>query len=171
MNVYIENSLRFIIVFLIQIFILNNIYLHGLIVPILYVYFIIKLPFYMPKVPLLLVAFTMGILIDLCTGTPGINAATTTAVAFIRPIYVKMVLPNMTKDNPIEPSISNMGFIYFFVFSSLMVFTHSFLICFFEAFGFSHFGQTLLRSLLTALISLLLVIVFEMLTRLFSPKK
>lgn len=163
MNVYLENTVRFLIVLLIQIFILNNIYLHGFIVPILYTYFVIKLPFKTQNVVVLLLAFLMGISIDILTGTPGINAAATTAVAFFRPYIIKMILPHLSKDSIISPSINDLGFFVFVGYVALIVFSHSLILMFLEEFGFQNFGQTLIRILLTAIVSICIIMIVEFL--------
>lgn len=171
MNVYLENIFRFAIVLLIQVFVLNNIYLHGFVVPVLYLYFVIKLPFDLQKTYVLLLAFLMGIVVDVCIGTPGINAAATVAVAFFRPFFIKIVLPAMSKDSVVAPSITGMGFLNFTGYSSLLVIVHSFLLVILETFSFQDFRQTLLRFLACAAVSFLIIIVSEMFVRLFHREK
>ncbi|MDD4848067.1 MAG: rod shape-determining protein MreD [Bacteroidales bacterium] len=168
MNVYLENSIRFFLVVVIQIFILNNIYLHGFVVPILYIYFVIKLPFKTLKMGVLLCSFLIGIFIDLLTGTPGINAAATTAVAFLRPFYIKMVLPKLNKESTMRPSVQDMGVVIFVAYASLLIFTHSLLLIMLEVFGFQNFGNTLLHAFLMTLVALLMVICCEFVFRQWS---
>lgn len=171
MNLFWQNTFRFIIVLLIQIFILNNIYLHNFIVPVLYLFFVIKLPFTTPKVVSVLLAFLMGITIDLFSGTPGINAAATTAVAFLRPSIIKIILPKINKDSGLSPSISDIGFLNFSGYSLSMIFVHCIFLMLLDVFSFQDFGQTCLRIITSTAISLLIIVLFEMLSKLILKTK
>lgn len=88
-NTIIENIIRFIILVLLQVLLLNNINFLGYINPYFYVLFLVLYPFNTPQTLFLLVAFLLGISIDTFEDSGGINAAACVVVAFIRPAVLR----------------------------------------------------------------------------------
>ena len=80
--------LLFIILIVAQLLIFNNIEFSGYVNPYVYILFIILLPFETPKVLLLVLAFLMGLIIDLFLGTPGVHTSATVLMAFFRPFIL-----------------------------------------------------------------------------------
>ena len=72
---------QFVILVILQLLIFNNIEFSGYVNPYVYVLFILLLPFDTPKALLLILAFIMGIIIDLFMGTPGVHSSAT-----VRPV-------------------------------------------------------------------------------------
>ena len=62
---------------LLQVLILNHIHILGIATPFLYIYFIIKLSSGVSRNVVMLWAFLLGIIIDIFSNTPGMNAART----------------------------------------------------------------------------------------------
>ena len=105
----IRNVIRFIVLVLIQIFILNNINFRGYLDPYLYVLFILLLPFDTPKWLLLLSAFLIGFFVDLFSHSLGMNAAASVFMAFMRPAILQLLSPGREYDPDIQPGISGFG--------------------------------------------------------------
>ena len=160
-NSFVKNILRFIILILIQVTILDNINFGGYINPYLYVYFILLLPFEAPGWLLLISAFLMGISIDAFENTMGINAAATVLMAFFRPIVLRSISTGKTYEKGVKPSISDFGFKWFFTYSLILIFIHHFALFYLEVFRFAHFFATLQRVLLSTILTLFLVIVVQ----------
>lgn len=89
-NTIIENIIRFIVLVLLQVLLLNNINFLGYINPYLYVLFLVLYPFNTPQTLFLLVAFLLGITIDTFEDSGGINAAACVVIAYIRPVFFKI---------------------------------------------------------------------------------
>jgi rod shape-determining protein MreD len=64
-NNIITSILRFVVLILVQVLILNNIHLGGYINPYLYVLFILLLPIETPKWAVLILAFFLGLGVDI----------------------------------------------------------------------------------------------------------
>lgn len=78
----------FLSLILVQILICNHIMLFGVAVPILFFYFILRLPMGMPIKGVLTLAFLTGLIIDIFSDTPGVNTISCTVLAVCRrPIY------------------------------------------------------------------------------------
>ena len=96
MNVYIKNILRFCIIVILQVFILNKITLHwftepagALFIPFIYPLYILLLPFETPVWVLLILGFLLGVTVDSFMTTAGIHAFATVLIAYLRvPAFV-----------------------------------------------------------------------------------
>jgi rod shape-determining protein MreD len=155
------NIIRFIILVALQVFILENINLRGYINPYLYVYFILLLPFETPGWLLLIASFLMGFSIDTFVGTMGIHTAASVLMAFARPLIIKAIPSRKEFEPGMKPSISDLGFLWFFTYSLLLVFIHHFALFYLEVFSFTDFFNTLLRVLLSSIFTILLVIIAQ----------
>ena len=93
MNSFVLNSIRFGLFVLFQVLILNNLEpglgLYAMIYPL----FIFMLPFQMGAVPLMLVSFAFGLVIDSFSNTFGLHASSAVVMAFFRPIIFKWLSP------------------------------------------------------------------------------
>ena len=72
MQLVFQNILRFILVVLVQVFVLDNIQFLGYVSPMLYILFILSLPVRFPRGGVLLLAFFIGLIIDMFNNTMGI---------------------------------------------------------------------------------------------------
>ena len=85
--------LWFLILVLLQVLLLNRIAVFGLAVPILYIYFLIKLPYGRSPFYVIISGFLLGLIIDIFLNTPGMNAAATTMVAAMRGVVLNLYYP------------------------------------------------------------------------------
>lgn len=157
-SAFIINIIRFIILVLFQVFILNNIEINGYINPYFYVYFILLLPFEIPKWLLLTSAFLIGLSIDIFSNSLGINSAACVLIAFLRPGLIKVLTSKREFETGIKPGIRDLGFAWFFNYSIILVFIHHFVLFFLEAFSFHNFLFTFYQILVSSGLSILLII-------------
>ena len=84
----IKFSILFIVLLLVQVMICNHIAIFNVAVPLIFIYFIIRLPIDIGKGVLFTLAFIMGLCVDVFSDTPGLNSlACTMLAAFKDPIY------------------------------------------------------------------------------------
>lgn len=152
---------RFIILFVVQVTVLNNIQMSGLINPYLYVLFILSLPFRMPKGAVMLVSFVTGVLIGVFTNNAGLHATACVAMAFVRPGILKLLSPREGYESESNPTIKDMGFRWFIIYAFVLIFVHHAVLFYVEVFRFSEFYTTLLRTFLSTLFTLTLVIICQ----------
>lgn len=119
---YLYKLYWFVGLILFQVLVLNNIHIGGLATPFLYVYFILKFDSSTTRNELMMWAFFMGILIDVFFDSPGMHAAATVLLAFVRPTLLRLFTPRDAFDS-IVPSMRTMGttFFYKYLFSALLV--------------------------------------------------
>lgn len=147
---------------LIQIFVLNNIHLFGIVHPYIYVYFILFLPVNLPKTTFIIIAFAVGLAMDIFSNTYGIHAAASTFIAFLRPLLAGQFVRDKEPDSIIEPHIRSFGLRGYIIYSLTMVSIHHEALYMLEILSFRDFGFTLLKILLTTLISLLFIFIYEL---------
>ncbi len=160
-----KNIIRFLVLVLIQVLILNNIQISGYINPYFYVLFVLLLPFNTSKTLLLISAFLIGFCIDLFMHTIGMHAAATTFMAFLRPGVIKLLTGNKEIEPDMKPSIFDMGFTWFVTYSFILVFFHHLFLFYLEIFRFEEFLQIMLRVLISTVITLVLIIISQYLFR------
>lgn len=163
-----KNIILLIILIPLQVFVLDHIDLGASVNPYIYVLFILILPFEIPGWILLLIAFFVGLVIDLFSGTPGMHAASTVLMAFARPFVITLISTNREFDSGIKISILETGFRWFFLYTFLLVLIHHIALFYIEVFRISGFFQTLLRAVYSSLFTTALIILFQYL---FTWKK
>ena len=149
--------IRFVVLVLLQVLVINHIRLGGYVHPYIYLIFIMLLPFSTPKWQLLVLGFALDLSVDLFTGTPGLHAGATTLMAFCRPSIIKLISGNQKFENIPEPNIGQLGGIWFLRYALLMVLIHHFALFFLESFSIRLIGQVLLRILLSVPVSTFLI--------------
>lgn len=145
---------------LVQVLLLNNICLFGLATPFIYIYFILAIDRDTDRNALMAMAFAMGLLVDVFSNTPGVNAGASVLVAFFRPGLLRLFAPREEFEN-FEPGISVMGVWPFVRYVTVAVLLHHSVLFLLEAFSFAHIGFLSLRILCSTLLTVLLVMSIE----------
>ncbi len=159
MNSVTGQILRFVLLVLAQVLIVNNIRLGGYANPFVYVLFIILLPFTTPRWLLLVLGFLLGLAIDWFMSTPGLHAGATVFMAFMRPSVIRLVSGPRQPEPDESPTIASKGKRWFYTYTALLVFAHHLALFFLEVFSFSQFADTIIRTLLSSMFSIVLVLV------------
>ncbi|MCF8405173.1 MAG: rod shape-determining protein MreD [Bacteroidales bacterium] len=165
------NILRFIVLVPLQVLILDNINLGGSINPYLYILFVLLLPFETPKWLLLILSFLIGILVDVFAGTPGMHAASTVFLAYLRPVVIANIQTNKEFEPGMQPSISDLGFRWFFFYTLVLVFVHHLCLFTLEVFRFSGIINTIARASYSTIFTLFLVVLSQYLFRRSTSKR
>ncbi|MCH5227488.1 MAG: rod shape-determining protein MreD [Muribaculaceae bacterium] len=99
----------FILCVLLQVLIFNRIVLFHIAVPIIFIYFIIRLPINLKLSYVFTLAFLLGLIVDIFSDTPGVNALACTLIAALRlPIYYAYMNKDDTT-NRLTPGVTTMG--------------------------------------------------------------
>lgn len=160
-NIYIRNILRFITVILIQVLILDHIQLGGYMNPYFYVIFIVLLPFETPRWLLLTLAFMLGLCIDLFNGTPGMHAAASVFMAFVRPFILSNFSPRDGYESGTFPRVHYYGLDWFTKYALILVLAHHFFLFFTESLHFSDLFFNLLRIILSTLLTTVIIVLSQ----------
>lgn len=161
MTLYLRLIIRFVILVLFQVLVLNNIRLGGYINPYLYVLFVIMLPYETPGWLLLVSSFLLGYTVDSFSNTPGMHTAATVFIAFCRPFVIRIVVPKQDYETESYPSLASMGLQSFITYSLILVFVHHFALFLLEVFKFSDFLLTLFRAGISSVFTFLLIMLTQ----------
>ena len=150
----------FICLVLLQVLILNNVHIAGYATPFLYIYLILKFESDVPRNALMLWAFFLGLAVDVLSDTPGMNAAATVLLAFLRPSLLRLFTPRDNQDN-LVPSFKSMGITPFLKYTTASVFIHSLALLSIEFFSFSGIWLLLLRVALCTVLTVTCIVAVE----------
>lgn len=172
MNLYLKNFFRFCIIVLLQTLILNKITLRWwsepsgfpVFIPFVYPLFILLLPFETPVWGLMILGFLLGLTVDTFMNTAGMHACATVLLAYLRPNVLGALMPRNLDDYVgQQPSIRNMGWVPFLVYSTFLIVVHHLVFFSIELWSVSNMGFLLLKVGASSLTSLLFIIVYLLL--------
>ncbi|RFZ90371.1 rod shape-determining protein MreD [Mucilaginibacter conchicola] len=158
-RIILTNLVRFLVLVLLQVLLLKNITLYNLSTPYLYILFILLLPFETPNILLFALSFILGLTIDAFYDTPGLHAAACTLLAFVRVLFISITVQKDGFDNEPEPTLSIMGFRWFFTYALILTLFHHFFLFNLEVFRISEIDYTLSRFLLSSVFTVFLMLV------------
>ncbi len=156
----IRTILAVILLVIVQVLVLNSIHLFGCATPLLLVYAIIVFPYGAPRWASLLSGFSLGIVSDIFTNTPGVAAMSLTFIAFVQPALLKLFVSREVTDK-FSPSMKTLGTVKFVVFSFILTFLSCALLFLLEDFDFSHWRQLLINICGSTALSYLFILTFE----------
>jgi hypothetical protein len=160
-NTILRYSLIFILLILSQVLLFNNIQFSGFVNPYVYLLFILLLPMEIPSWLLLLLSFTLGLIIDFFSGSPGVHTSATVLAGFVRPYVLRIVSPRDGYESGSDPSLFNYGFRWFASYALLMVLIHHITLFYLEVFRFADFFRTFLRVILSTIFSMTFILLIE----------
>jgi rod shape-determining protein MreD len=165
MNPIVKNTIRFFFILFIQVFILNKIPpLHQFVVPYFYFIVILWLPFKTQRWIILIVGFLLGFTVDIFYKTPGLHAAASVLIAYLRPFVINLLFPKeATEWGNEEPNRLSMGALPFTTYVILLTIIHNLYLIFLEWMQFGSFFYFLGKLIATSLVSLLLILISELL--------
>jgi len=156
MILLLQNIARFLILILVQVFVLNNIRFSGFINPYIYILFILLLPVRFPRWLSLILGFITGMIIDSFTNTPGVHAFSTVLLAYFRNPVINIFLSIDEGANPV-PGFYSFGVSAFVKYVVSLVILHHTAFYFIEIFSFENAGQTFLRLVLNSVVTILII--------------
>ena len=154
---------------LVQILFLKNLAVFGHAFGFLYLLGLLILPSTLRTIPLMLIAFCIGFILDIFFQTIGMHTAAATLFAFLKPTWLKVASPTGGFDEAEEPSLGQIGFGRYISYAFPLLFVYC--LAFFTAdqWGTGGFLGILSKSFFSSLFTLLLTLVVQLLF--FSRKR
>lgn len=152
--------IRFIALVAVQIFVLDNIHFLGYINPMIYVLFVLSLPVRFPKWIALLLAFALGLIIDIFSTTLGMHTFATVLLAFARYPIINLFTAFDEGANP-SPSFRTFGVWTYVKYVIICVFLHHFTLFIIESFTFVGFWHILPKMLLSIVVTSSLIFIIQ----------
>lgn len=154
----IQYSVLFIVLVLAQVLICNHLNLFNLAIPIVFIYFIIRLPINMKLGLLFSLAFLIGLTVDVFSDTAGVNALACTLLAAIkRPAFYAYV-PRDDKTKSMVPSAAGLGLGIFSKYLLTLVTIYCLLAFTIEYFNFSDVKEVVIKALASSVLSFLIIL-------------
>lgn len=154
----------FVVLVLVQAEVLNHVHIMGYATPVVFIYYILVLNSEIPRKSLLFQAFLLGLCVDLFSNTPGMHAAASTLLAFMRrPLLQTQMLRETTDDY--EPGIRSMGFAPFLRYVSSAVLLFMVVVRLIDAFNFLHIIELLLRIVTDTVITVVCIMCIDAMRR------
>ena len=158
----IKYLLMFVILVLIQVMLLNQVQFSGYLNPYIYVLFVMLMPLNSPKYIQLIMAFILGLIIDIFSNTLGIHSFATVLIAYLRPVIISSI--SLRDENKNDyPGLKQNKFLWFLYYSSIMVIIHHFTLFFLEIFSFHNFFLTLLRVFVSSFVTVFIIVLSQFL--------
>lgn len=131
--------------------------------PMIYPLFILMLPFDIRPIVLMLMAFIAGIGVDFFMNTFGLHASAAVLVAYIRPELFRLFAPRDGYDILKEPTASEYGFMWFLYVAGITTLIHHLWFFLLEHFKWSDMFQVLQKTVLSALVTMVIFIIIQIL--------
>lgn len=152
----INNIVRFILLVLIQVFLLNNINLAGYINPYVYILFILLYPSDGNQTLLIFLSFLLGLSVDIFEDSGGVHAAACAFVAYIRPVVFKYSFGISYEYNSVK--LKKAAASERLIYVASIIFIHHFVMFALEIFSFEHIMLLLKSTFFSGVFTLVLVL-------------
>ena len=157
----IKYALMFLALVLVQVVVFNHICLFGVAIPLVFIYFIIKLPVTLGINWVMTVSFLMGLTIDMFANTQGMNALACTLLAVCRTPVLHLYFPRQDDLSNPEPSVRSLGLAVFMKYAGTLVAIYCALFFAIEAFAFFNPLTMLLRIAGSAVLTFVIILAIE----------
>src|SRR5690554_974581 len=134
-KIIIPSITSFFVYFIVQVFVLKNLVIFDMAFCFLYVFYILLLPLEVRSIPLMLIAFALGIGIDAFYDTLGFHTASLVALAFVRNAWIKAIIPTGGYDDNVQPSVLNMGIGWYVTYTLPLILLHHFIFFYIDSLG------------------------------------
>lgn len=156
------NIVRFFLLALIQIYIINNINFGSasyIIAPVVYISYLFTLPTNINKYLYMLIAFALGMTVDIFQDTYGTHASACVLLAYVRPRFTNQLEEQNTFQETYNLSIYMVDSVQYIVY--LLSGTAIFLFWLFllEEFNFSYLHIVLLKTVVSTIVSVILIVI------------
>ncbi len=156
----VNRLIMFVVLALVQVLVLNYVWLFNVATPLLYVFFAITFPRNSAKGEVLVWCFMLGLVIDLFSNTPGLASGSMTLIGLLQPYLLELFVPRDSAEN-MEVSVATLGMGKFFTFSLILTLLYSLLFFALEAFNFFEWQMWLLRSVCSTTLTMVLMLAIE----------
>ncbi len=159
-QVFFIRLVRFLALVAFQVLLLNHIQLWGLGTPMVYVSFLLYMPLVSQRVPTLLWAFSIGLVVDVFSNTPGMSSGAMTLTAMIQPSILSLLAPRDAPDN-LVPTYHTLGKLNHVSYVMLVYMVHHLAYFFIESFSFYDIWATILGMVVSWTVSVSIALALE----------
>lgn len=149
----------------IQILFLRDIAIANVAFCFIYTWFLVKAPMKTNPIIFLVGAIAVGWLIDTFYNTHGMHAFACVLIAWLRPIFFRILTPANGYDERSSISLLEMNWLWFFSYLFLMLMSHHLVLFLLEAGDWSLIGYSLLKAMASTLLGMSVFGILEFFNR------
>ena len=155
----IYNIFVFVVYIMLQVFLFDNMVLFGTAFCFIYIGFILLLPFEVSTLLLVVFGFITGFSIDIFYNSLGVNAASATLIAYLRPFWISTITPSTGYEDVRLPTLKVMGFGWFITYALPLIFLHHLSLFFIEAGELYHFWLIIKKTIFSSLFTFTMLVI------------
>lgn len=155
---------RLLLVLALQVLLFDHLHIGNWGVVMMYVLFLINLPVRIPRWAEMLIALTVGLIMDVWHSSLGIHIAACVALSFVRPLLLSKAVQDIEriKDNI---SIQTIGRIEYTKCAVILTVLHHFIVFSLETWNIQFWWMILLQTLISSIMTLCIILGYEYLKR------
>ena len=153
---------RYVVVMLLQVLLFDQLQLWGACHPYIYILCLLMMPITLPHNVDMLIGALVGLVMDVFCNSLGVHTAACILVMFIRPYLIGALVND--KDRLTEQiSLRSIGMEAILRYVVIMVIIHHLMVFALAAWSWSHIGFVLLETLVSSLVTILIIIGYNIL--------
>jgi len=171
MSTPVKFMVNFIVIMMVQLFILNDIVIKSSItlmgipvfIPLIYPLILLLLPVNMPHWLTMLLGFMVGITMDLFSNTPGVHASACVVLGYVRPYLLNLFFQQNIKElGDTVPTLFRMGFRSFLLYILFALVIHHCYYYIIQIWSFKNILLIVYKTILSTLLSIILIILSQL---------
>ncbi len=172
MSAPVKFVVNFVVIMLIQLFLLNDIVIKSSVsllgipafIPLIYPLILLLMPVNTPSWATMAIGFFTGLVMDFYCNTPGMHAAASVLLGFIRPSLLSLFFQQTTKElKSVVPSLFKMGITSFLIYISASILAHHLFFYILQIWSLKNFPFILFKTLLSSILSVILILLSQLL--------
>ncbi|MCZ8353287.1 MAG: Rod shape-determining protein MreD [Cyclobacteriaceae bacterium] len=160
MNVY--RVIGFFFFLLLQVLVFRHVVLFHTAFCFIYLLFLLTQPVETNPLLNMLIAFAMGLLIDMFYDSAGLHAMASVAMMYLRGYWLNRITPQGGYERNANPTIAANGVQWFLVYIIPLLIIHNLVLFFVEAGGFGYFWFTLLKVITSVLLTTFILVLYQL---------
>ena len=157
-----KQTIRYIIVMLLQVLLFDQLQLWGVCHPYIYILGLLMMPITLPHIADMVIGAGVGLLMDVFCNSLGIHTAACILIMFIRPYLIGAIVNDKDRLNE-QISLRSIGMEALIKYVVILVLVHHLTVFLLAAWSWAHIGFVLLETLISSLITCVIVIGYNIL--------
>ena len=129
----------------------------------IYILYILRFPVETNPLVLMLIAFTLGLGVDMFYDSTGLHAMASVFLAYLRKVWLMRITPQGGYDRNSMPTLTTQGLQWFLIYALPLVFMHHTVLFFTEAGSILYFWSFLLKIFASTLFTVVAMTIGQML--------
>lgn len=154
----------FVLLVLAQAVIFNHLFLFGVAVPLVFIYFIIRMPVTLGSIAMMTLGFLLGFTVDIFSDTAGMNSLACTLLAVMRLPVLRLYFPREDDLTNPEPTMHSLGAGVYMKYAFSLTLIYCALLLSIETFSFIDIGSLVARIIGSTLLTFIFIICIDSLT-------